>query len=558
MTFHRMVLGILVPLLLAPLAFAQVQNPAQVQVQRGGDNPIYKITINVVERQTTAVNYRHRGGSTRLDFRGTPLLPSAHGEVDVEGRKGYMEIKAEFKDLQPATRFGPEYLTYVLWAITPEGRPVNLGEVLLDGSNRGVLDVTTDLQAFGMIVTAEPYFAVTQPSDVVVLENFVRPDTKGIVEQVNAKYELLKRGQYTVNVPPAELKPIQLEKNKPLDLYEAQNAIRIARWAGADKDAADSFAKAQGLLQQAEGYQAKDPGSKPVSTTARGAAQSAEDARLIAMQRQEEARLAKERADAAEREAEAKAAADRAKAAADQSARQTAEAEQQQRLEAERRARAESERAQAEAEAQRNRAEAERNRAEAEKTRAEAEVAAQKAAQDRQTAQAEVDRARQLADQAQRDQQQLRQQLVEQFNRILETRDTARGVIVNMRDVLFDTGQYNLRPTAREQLAKIAGIILAHPGLKIEVEGHTDNVGSDSFNQVLSEKRANAVHDFMVQQGISPAIITSQGLGKGDPVASNDTAAGRQMNRRVEMIVSGDIIGTPIAPTGATRLKPAR
>jgi len=558
MTFHRMVLGILVPLLLAPLAFAQVQNPAQVQVQRGGDNPIYKITINVVERQTTAVNYRHRGGSTRLDFRGTPLLPSAHGEVDVEGRKGYMEIKAEFKDLQPATRFGPEYLTYVLWAITPEGRPVNLGEVLLDGSNRGVLDVTTDLQAFGMIVTAEPYFAVTQPSDVVVLENFVRPDTKGIVEQVNAKYELLKRGQYTVNVPPAELKPIQLEKNKPLDLYEAQNAIRIARWAGADKDAADSFAKAQGLLQQAEGYQAKDPGSKPVSTTARGAAQSAEDARLIAMQRQEEARLAKERADAAEREAEAKAAADRAKAAADQSARQTAEAEQQQRLEAERRARAESERAQAEAEAQRNRAEAERNRAEAEKTRAEAEVAAQKAAQDRQTAQAEVDRARQLADQAQRDQQQLRQQLVDQFNRILETRDTARGLIVNMRDVLFDTGQFTLKPTAREQLAKIAGIILAHPGLKIEVEGHTDSVGSDSFNQVLSEKRANAVRDFMVQQGISPAIISSQGLGKGDPVASNDTAAGRQMNRRVEMIVSGDIIGTPIAPTGATRLKPAR
>jgi outer membrane protein OmpA-like peptidoglycan-associated protein len=557
MTFQRMVLGILVlPLVLTLLAFAQAQNPAQVQVQRGGDNPIYKITINVVERQTTAVNYRHRGGSTRLDFRGTPLLPSAHGEVEVEGRKGYMGIKAEFKDLQPASRFGPEYLTYVLWAITPEGRPVNLGEVLLDGSNRGVLNVTTDLQAFGMIVTAEPYFAVTQPSDAVVMENFVRPDTKGIVEQVNAKYELLKRGQYSVNVAPTELKPIPLEKNKPLDLYEAQNAIRIARWAGADKDATDSFAKAQNLLQQAEGYQGRDPGSKPVSTTARGAVQAAEDARLIALQRQEEARLAKERADAAEREAQAKAAADQAQAAADQAARQKAEAEQQQRLEAERRARAESERAQAEAEAQRNRAEAERNRAEAEKTRAEAEVAAQKAAQDRQAAQAEVDRARQLADQAQHDQQQLRQQLVDQFNRILETRDTARGLIVNMRDVLFDTGQFTLKPTAREQLAKIAGIILAHPGLKIEVEGHTDSVGSDSFNQVLSEKRANAVHDFMVQQGISPAIISSQGLGKSDPVASNDTAAGRQMNRRVEMIVSGDIIGTPIEPT--TRLKPTR
>src|SRR6266850_7509239 len=220
MTFHRLVLGIaLLSLAVAPFASAQTQTPGQVQVQRSGDNPIYKITINVVERQTAAVNFRHRGGPTRLDFRGTPLLPKAHGEGEVEGRKGYMEIKAELKDLQPASRFGPEYLTYVLWAITPEGRPVNLGEVLLDDNSRGVLDVTTDLQAFGMIITAEPYFGVTQPSDVVVLENFVRPDTKGIVEQVNAKFELLKRGQYAVNVPPADLQAIRLERLKPLDLY---------------------------------------------------------------------------------------------------------------------------------------------------------------------------------------------------------------------------------------------------------------------------------------------------------------------------------------------------
>src|SRR5690349_12299456 len=167
-------------LLIGPLAQAQT---APVQVQRIGDNPIYKITINVVERSTTAVNFRHRGGSTRLDFRGTPLLPSAHGEAEIEPRKGYIDIKTEIKDLEPASRFGPEYLTYVMWAITPEGRPVNLGEVLLDDNHRGVLDVSTDLQAFGLIVTAEPYFGVTQPSNVVVAENFVRPDTKGIIEQ---------------------------------------------------------------------------------------------------------------------------------------------------------------------------------------------------------------------------------------------------------------------------------------------------------------------------------------------------------------------------------------
>jgi len=368
------------------------------------------------------------------------------------------------------------------------------------------------------------------------MENFVRSDTKGIVEQVNAKYELLKRGQYTLSVPPAELQPILLDKTNPLDLYEARNALRIARWAGAERDAPDSYAKAQSLLQEAETIQAKDARSKAVSTTARGSVQAAEDARLIALQRQEEARLAKERAEAAERETQAK-------AAAEQAAKQQAEAEEQSRLETERRARAESERAEAEAQAER--------------TRAEAEAAQERAAREREAAQAEIERAKQAAEEAQRQQQQLRQQLVEQFNRILETRDTARGLIVNMRDVLFDTGKYDLKPAAREKLAKISGIILAHPGLKIEVEGHTDSVGSDDYNQVLSERRANAVRDFLVQQGISPASITARGLGKSEPVASNTTAVGRQMNRRVEMIVSGDIIGTPLGPTTpTTRLKP--
>jgi outer membrane protein OmpA-like peptidoglycan-associated protein len=510
-------------LLLPPAAPSQTS--ASVQVQRSGDNPIYKITINVVERSTTAVNYRHRGGSTRLDFRGTPLLPRAHGEVEVEGRKGYMEIKTELKDMQPASKFGSEYLTYVMWAITPEGRPVNLGEVILDG-DRGVLDVTTELQAFGLIVTAEPYFAVTQPSDAVVLENFVRPDTKGIVEQVNAKFELLKRGQYAINVPPADLKPIPVDKLKPLDLYEAQNALRIARWTGADKDAADSFAKAEALLQQSEIYQAKDPGSKPVSTTARGAVQAAEDARLIALKRQEDVRLQREREDAATREA-------RARSDAERASQQRADAEAQQRLEAERRAVAE---------------------AQAARTRAEADAAAARAAQEQQAAHAQLEQARQAteqarltAEQAQQEQVRLRQQLADQFNRILETRETSHGLVVNMSDVLFDVGKWTLKPGAREKLARIAGIVAQHPGLKLQIEGHTDSTGSDETNQVLSERRAAAVRDFLVQQGIDASTITAMGMGKAQPVASNDTNVGRQLNRRVEMIVSGDIIGT--APT---------
>jgi outer membrane protein OmpA-like peptidoglycan-associated protein len=557
MRIRKMILAA-VPLLF--LVIGQVAS-GQIQVQRSGDNPIYKVTINVVEKTTTAVNYRHRGGSTKIDFRGTPLLPDARGEAQVESKQGTIKIEANFNDLQPATRFGPEFLTYVMWAISPEGRATNLGEVILDGK-KSQLNVTSDLQAFGLIVTAEPYFSVTQPSDVVVMENFVRQDTLGVVEQVNAKYELLKRGQYIVNVPPADLKPMALDKKVPLDLYEAENAVRIARWAGADKDAADSFNKAQNLLKQAEGYQARNAG-KPVSTVAREAVQTAEDARLIALKRQDDTRLADEREAAADRENRARAAADKAKAEADQAARQRAEAELQQRIESERRAQAEAARVTAQASADRARAEraeadlaaaqaardTEAARADAASARQAADQAAAKAARDTEAARAETDRARQAADQAEREKQDLRKQLVEQFNKILDTRDNARGLIVNMSDVLFDTGQSTLRSGAREKLAKISGIVLAHPGLKLEVEGHTDSVGTDDYNQILSEKRAASVRDFLVQQGVNSSTITARGFGKSQPIASNDNATGRQQNRRVEMVVSGDIIGEPIGAT---------
>ena len=277
----------------------QPANPTQVQIQQSGTNPLYKITINVVERTTKAINYRNRSGATKVDFRGTALLPEARGEAKVESKQGYIEVEVEFDNLQAATRFGSEYLTYVMWAITPEGRAKNLGEVILNGS-KSKLDVTTELQTFGLIVTAEPYFAVSQPSDVVVMENFVRQDTAGKIEEIAAKFELLQRGQYTVNVPASDLKPIPLDKDTPLDLYEAQNALRIARWAGADKDAADSFQKAARSLEQAEAYKARKAGSKPIATAAREAVQTAEDARLIALKRQDEQRIARERQAAAE------------------------------------------------------------------------------------------------------------------------------------------------------------------------------------------------------------------------------------------------------------------
>lgn len=502
----------------------QPANPTQATVQRrGGDNPLYKITVNVVERTTKAINYRHHSGSTKVDFRGTPLLPEARGEARVESKQGYIDIEVEFDDLQGATRFGPEYLTYVMWAITPEGRATNLGEVILNDA-KSKLNVTTELQAFGLIVTAEPYFAVSQPSDVVVMENFVRKDTVGKIEEIDAKYELLQRGQYSVNVPPAELKPIPLDKNTPLDLHEARNALRIARWAGAEKDATESFQKADKLLQQAEAYKARKAGNKPVAMTAREAVQTAEDARLITLKRQEEQRVAQERQAAADREAQAKAEAERSRLQAEEDARRRTQAETEQQLEAERRARAEAERAAAQIQA---------------------EAARERGLKD----QAAADQARQAAARAEREKAELRAAIVQQLNLILETRESARGLIVNISDVLFDTGQYTLRPVAREKLAKVSGIVLAHPGLRLEVEGHTDSVGTDEFNQQLSEKRAATVRDFLVQQGIGINAVSARGLGKTMPVASNDTADGRQRNRRVEMIVAGDVIGIPIGPS---------
>lgn len=262
-----------------------------------GDAPVYR--ANVVARTAKAINYQHRNGSTKIDFKGTDLLPTARGEAKVESKQGYIEIEVEFDDLQPANRQGAEYLTYVMWAISPEGRTSNLGEVLLNGT-KSKLNVTTELQVFALVVTAEPYYAVTQPSDLIVMENVVRADTKGKIEEVDAKYELLQRGQYQRLSNPLALK---LDRKVPLELYEARNAVQIARNAGADRFAVESFQKAERSLAQAETYQARKFGKKSVAMTAREAVQTAEDSRAIAVKRQEAAALDAERQQSAEREA---------------------------------------------------------------------------------------------------------------------------------------------------------------------------------------------------------------------------------------------------------------
>jgi outer membrane protein OmpA-like peptidoglycan-associated protein len=493
---------------------AQGQQPVQqghVQMDRSGSVPIFRVTV--VERTTKAINYRHRSGSTPIDFRGTSLMPDAKGEAIVNSKQGRIEINARMEHLSPATQYGPEYLTYVLWAVTPEGRPKNLGEVLLNGNN-SKLDVTTDLQTFGLIVTAEPYFAVTQPSDVVVLENFVRSDTQGTYEDIDAKYELLQRGQYVLNVNPSELKSMPLDRKTPLELYEARNAVRIARWTGADRYAADTLHKAEVGVQNAEEELSGKIGNKTVAQNARDAAQNAEDARLITIRKIQEEESANEKAAADQRDAEARADAERAQ-----------------------RAKAEAEQAAAQSDLAKRQAEAEAERASQERAAA---LARQQEAQD------QLALARQSAEQAEQEKAQLREQLRQQLNVILETRETARGLIINMSDVLFDTGKYSLKPGAREKLAKVSGIILAHPGLNLEIEGHTDSIGSDEYNQRLSEQRANSVRDYLVAQGLSGGTISALGLGKTAPVTTNSTAVGRQQNRRVELVVSGEPIGAVV------------
>jgi outer membrane protein OmpA-like peptidoglycan-associated protein len=510
-----------------------------------------------VSRTTKAVNYRRAGGSTKIDFQGTELMPQASGEAKVQNKGSRTEIEAKFAGLEEATKFGLEYLTYVLWAVSPGGRAVNLGEVVLKNGS-GEVKAISDMQTFGMIVTAEPYFAVTQPGNTVVLENVFGPATVGKVENIDASYELLGRGSYSSSNTRIENAIFGIDRKTPLELFEARNSLRIAHIALADKYAAPTLAKAEQQLRNAEEVYARKSDKKSVIAASREAVETAEEARVMAVKQKAEedaqAKIAADKKAAEEREAKA-----RADAVAEVQRRQEAEQARQQ-AEA---AKAEAQRMQQEA--QKAAAEAARQKAEAEKASAAAlvqqqaaQAAAEQAAKDRaaavaqqRAAEAETEKARQAAAQAETEKAQLRAQLLNQLNSILQTRDSARGLIVNMSDVLFDTGSYTLKPGAREKLAKISGIVLAHPGLSLQIEGHTDSVGGDDFNQQLSERRAGSVRDFLAEQGVAASSITARGFGKMQPVASNDTAEGRQRNRRVELVVNGDAIGNTAVASAA-------
>jgi len=508
--------------------------------------PIAATPASIVQHSTKAINYRRAGSTLKITFQGTALLPAASGEAEVKNKGSRVEISAKFSNLDEATKFGLEYLTYVLWAVSPQGRAENLGELGLKSGN-GEVKAITDMQTFGMIVTAEPYFAVTQPGDTVVLENAVADGG----ETIEARYELLARGVYSSSNTKIEGAIFGIDRKTPLELFEARNAVRIARNASAEKYAAASMSKAAQLLQSAENTYSSKRDRKTVEAAARDAVQTAEEARVIAVKAKQEeeaqARVTAEKRAAEEREAKARAdaadevrrrkEADDARAQADQARAQAVAAQ------------ADAERLKLEA--QKAAADAAQAKDEAEKARAAAQADQQAALEQKQAALADAEKAHQAAARAESEKADLRAQLLNQLNSILQTRDSARGLIVNMSDVLFDTGSSTLKPGAREKLAKISGIVLAHPGLTLQIEGHTDSVGSDDFNQQLSERRADSVRDFLAEQGVQTSSMTAHGFGKTQPVASNDTGEGRQRNRRVELVVNGDAIGkSAVTPAG--------
>ena len=520
-------------------AFAQSNSQTTVAVEPVSPIPVFR--VNVVSRSVSAVNYEHRSGASKVDFAGTDLMPSANGEAKVDSKRGSIEIDAEFGDLQRPITFGNEYLTYVMWAISPEGRAVNLGEVLVGDNHRSKLRATTDLQAFALIVTAEPYYAVRQPSNAVVLENVVRDSTKGTTEAVNANYELMERGGY---IPTGyKFDPVVLNARLPLEFFEARNALRIAQSEGAEQYASSSYEHAVQLMNNADEYAtSKHVDTKPLIAVSREAVQTAEDARAIAVKKLDEIRLARERQNSADAQANSQRQADIAIQQKNQAQSDAAIA-----LAAKTQAESDSDKARADA------ASAQTAAAQAKSDMANSEAASVNAVS---VAQADAEQSRlaaqqsqQVAQQAETDKAAMRTRLSEQLNSILQTRDSARGLIVSMSDVLFDTGKYSLKPGAREKLAKVAGILLAYPGLDIEVGGYTDNVGSDAMNQTLSENRAGSVRDYLVQEGVATSSVSSRGFGNTLPVASNDNSSGRQQNRRVELLVSGEAIGSPVNVT---------
>ena len=491
---ERMILALLLMSLTAGFCMAQTEQTEP--------------SANVISGTVAAIGYPVGGGGTKVTMVGTSAASQASGEAKVDAKVGGTAVSLKVAGMPQPTALGAEFLTCVLWTVTPDGTTTNLGEIPIDKNGQGKLDANAQSQTFALIVTAEPYSAVRIPSELVILTNETRKNTKGKIYPDNS-YKLMRRGEYSKQGNPLALKPDL--KKVPLDIYEARNAVEIAKSRGAEQYAPEIFSKAQGSLQMAENALSQNSGKNQIISSARQTIQFAEDARALAVRRETAERIQKEKDEAAA------AAATQAKAEAD--ARASADAQRQAELTAAREA----------------------------QMKAEAAAQAAQASVQQAALRAKEQAARDEAARAQEATAALRAQLLRQLNDVLQTTDTPRGLVVNMADVLFQTGKYELSSDAQLKLAKLSGIIQAHPGLNLSIEGYTDTTGTAEFNMTLSQQRADTVRQFLVTQGLSPDSITSKGLGEADPIADNSTSAGRKLNRRVEIIVSGEVIGVQIS-----------
>jgi len=490
----QLILPLVCVLLTATICAAQAQQPEP--------------TANVISGTVAAIGYPVGGGGTKVTMVGSAAAPQASGEAKVEAKAAGTGVELKVVGMPQPTALGAEFLTFVLWTVTPDGTTTNLGEIPIEQNGEGKLTVKAQSQTFALIVTAEPYYAVRIPSELIILTNETRKNTKGKIYPDNS-FKLMRRDEYTKQGNPLALKPDL--KKVPLEMYEARNAVEIAKSRGAEQYAPEVFSKAQSSLQSAENVLAQDSGKNKVISAARQTIQFAEDARALAVRRETAERIQKEK------EAAAAAAAAQAKAQAD---------------------------AEAGAEAKRQ---AELTAAKEAQMSAEAAAAASEARAKQAALRAREEAAKEQAARAQAATAALRAQLLQQLNDVLQTTDTPRGLVVNMADVLFELGKYELNTDAQLKLAKLSGIIQAHPGLNLTIEGYTDNTGTPEFNMKLSQQRADTVRQFLISQGLSADTITSKGLGQADPIADNNTVAGRKQNRRVEIIVSGEVIGVQMS-----------
>lgn len=575
--------------------------------QEANQNSQVSSNLNAVQQvaeSTKAIDYR-QGSRSVIAMKGSEQMAEIVGKAEVDTKSTPTQLRVEVDRLKPATSFGLEYLTYVLWAISPEGIPSNLGELDVHG-DKGTIRASTPMQAFALVVTAEPYFAVTQPSEKLVAQNEPGNNAQGFVRAVNVNYEAVPAGLYAAQNQSIQEPVYGIDKNVPLALREARNAMRIAKVAQAEQYASSPLDRAQQLLSQADDYYQRKQPTKSIETVAREATSAAEAARVSALKAEQQAKIDQEKQAVMEKAARAQAEAEaqgreaqQAKAQADAQAQQTQQAEQarqaaeQQAAQAQAAAQQAAQAAQAaqqqiqqqasngqqvqsdqQAAAQQAQAQADQARQEAaaaqqraqdqERLAQQAEeqlqqqqaaaqqaqqqlqqeqAARQQAEQQAQASQQQLQQSQQQVQQAQADKEQVRQRLLGQLNQVLQTKDSARGLIVNMPDVLFKLNSASLTPEARERLAKVAGILIAYPDINVEVDGYTDNTGSLSYNQQLSEQRAETVRTYLVQQGVPSGSVNAKGFGPNDPIASNDSPDGRRQNRRVNLVVSGQAIG---------------